>query len=61
MPRKKGDKSASSNNVTWPVKVSVTEALEIEPKILYYAGGSRSLYIRTALLNYKPKKGDFKC
>ena len=42
-------------------KVSPNEALELEPKILHYAGGNDSLYIRAALLNYKPKKEDFKC
>ena len=46
--------------VTWPVKLSTTEALEQEKKILFYAGGNRSLYLRAALLNYKPKKEDFK-
>lgn len=53
-------KNPDARGVTWPVKLSFTEALEIEPKILHYAEGKRSVYIRAALLNYKPKKEDFK-
>lgn len=44
---------------TWPVKLSNEEALELEKRILHYAGGNRSLFLRVAALNYKPKKEDF--
>lgn len=52
---------SSARVVTWPVKLSFEEALDLEVKLLSFAKGNRSLYIRTALLNYKPKKEDFKC
>ncbi len=45
--------------ITWPVKLSSIEAMEIEKKSLEFAEGNRSLFIRSALLNYKPKKEDF--
>jgi len=41
-------------------KLSANEMEELMPKIVYYAKGNNSLYVRTALMNYKPKKEDFK-
>jgi hypothetical protein len=52
-------KSSSSRIITWPVKLSTDEALELEKRVLHYARGNRSLYLRAAALNYKPKKEDF--
>lgn len=49
-----------SRMVTIPFKVSINEAHELEKKALFYCGGKRSLFVRAALLNYKPKKEDFK-
>lgn len=45
--------------VSWTGKFSVSEAHELTKKILHFARGKRSLYIRAAVLNYKPKKEDF--
>lgn len=53
-------KNPDARSVTWPVKLSTEEALDLEEKIAHYADGVRSLYIRTALLYYKPKREDFK-
>lgn len=60
MRRKLSPKNADSLNQTWTCKVSVEEGQKLETKILQYAKGNRSEYIRIALLNYAPKKGDFK-
>lgn len=46
--------------INYTGKISPEEALDLEPKILHFAQGNRSLYVRAALLNYKPKKEDFK-
>lgn len=59
MKRKASPKKSDSLNQTWSTKVSVEEGQELEPKILHFAKGNRAEYIRAALLNYKPKKGDF--
>ncbi len=42
-------------------KISPNEAMDLEPKVLHFAKGKMSVYLRAALLNYKPKKEDFKC
>lgn len=61
--RKANEKLQSNENariITWPVKLSVDEAQKIDKLIDVFADGVRSLYIRAALLNYKPTKNDFK-
>jgi hypothetical protein len=45
--------------VTKCLKLSIDEAQELAPKILHFTKGNWSAYLRTAVLNYKPKKGDF--
>lgn len=65
MPRKPNAKLARVKNpdsrmVPLTLKVSIAEAHELEKKILYYASGNRSLFLRSAVLNYKPRKEDFK-
>lgn len=65
MKRKANEKlpkaqNPSSRVVTWPVKLSFDEAQELEKRIAHFASGNRSLYLRAAALNYRPKKEDFK-
>lgn len=61
MARKANDKVAEPRNIPFTTKLSMDEATDVDAKALQYAKGKRSLYIRAALLNYKPKKEDFKC
>lgn len=42
-----------------PVKFSTMEIVKLQSKVLHFAGGKWSTYIRAAVLNYKPKKEDF--
>jgi hypothetical protein len=61
MKRKKQIPMNPDARVTsWTVKLSPEEAQELDIKILHYAKGNRSKYLRTAVLAYKPKKEDFK-
>lgn len=65
MKRKANEKipatrNADSRLVPVSGKLSINEVHEMEKKVLFFAKGNRSLYVRAALLNYKPKKEDFK-
>ncbi len=57
--KRRSAKNPASDNVPVTIKLSVNDLLELDPKILHYAKGNRSLFLRTAALKYVPKKGDF--
>lgn len=48
-----------SRVVTKPCKLSTMEVIELEKKVLHFAKGKWSTYVRAAILTYKPKKEDF--